>query len=71
MQAIKAIAKDAGEALNPHMAALMDALLAELPGRLWDGKEAVLQAVGALALTCEKPLLGSTCTSEWDFTAHV
>lgn len=41
-----------GDAVGPYALQLMTALLAELPGRLWDGKETVLAAVGATAETC-------------------
>jgi len=44
-----ALAKTGADALAPHAPALAAALLAELPGRLWDGKEALLDALAALA----------------------
>lgn len=47
------MAEDRTEPLLPHTTLLADALLAELPGRLWDGKESLLGALGALALTCQ------------------
>ena len=31
----------------------------ELPGRLWEGKEAVLEAVGSLAAACPQQLLAA------------
>lgn len=37
-----------GDLLGSHAAQLAQALLSELPGRLWDGKESILDAVGAL-----------------------
>lgn len=37
--------------------------LQELPGRLWDGKEAVLEAVGALAAACPELLLAAPAGS--------
>jgi len=48
-QAAAALAKTGADALAPHAPALAAALLAELPGRLWDGKEALLDALAALA----------------------
>jgi proteasome component ECM29 len=45
-RAVKALAEGAGEATGPHLPQLMTALLSELPGRIWDGKEAVLMAIG-------------------------
>ena len=47
--AVTALAKVGAEALPPHTPVLASALLAELPGRLWDGKEALLEALAALA----------------------
>ena len=41
-----------GDAVGPFALQLMTALLAELPGRLWDGKETVLTAVGACSEAC-------------------
>eukprot|EP00955_Chlamydomonas_euryale_P036592 350491-Chlamydomonas_euryale.AAC.7 len=38
-----------GESVAPFAPALAAALLSELGGRLWDGKEALPQALGALA----------------------
>jgi hypothetical protein len=52
-RAIQAMAADRTDALVPHTTPLAEALLAELPGRLWDGKESLLHALGALALTCK------------------
>jgi proteasome component ECM29 len=52
-RAIQAMAEDRTESLLPHTTLLADALLAELPGRLWDNKESLLHALGALALTCK------------------
>lgn len=48
----------APDAVQPLATALMESLLKELPGRLWDGKEAVLVAVGALATACPSQILG-------------
>eukprot|EP00959_Pyramimonas_sp_CCMP1952_P093203 1951101-Pyramimonas_sp.AAC.1 len=52
-KAVKALAEAVEEAVAPHIEVLLAALLAELPGRLWDGKEAVLEAIAALALACK------------------
>jgi proteasome component ECM29 len=49
-----AVAASSGAALVPHAPKLMHALLAELPGRIWSGKEAVALAVGALAGHCSQ-----------------
>jgi hypothetical protein len=41
-----------GEALVPFATGLMSLLLAQLPGRMWAGKAALVRAVGALAEGC-------------------
>ncbi len=41
-----------GDALVPYAPKLMECLLAELPGRLWEGKETVLVALGAVLKAC-------------------
>ena len=56
-----------GSAILPAAAVgrLSEALLAELPGRLWEGKEALLTALGALAkaYTGEHTLAGGVPAS--------
>ncbi|KAK9810293.1 hypothetical protein WJX72_008148 [[Myrmecia] bisecta] len=47
-KAIVALAEAGADAVQPHAAGLATALLQELPGRLWEGKEAVLEALAAL-----------------------
>ncbi|GAB4815511.1 hypothetical protein N2152v2_002557 [Parachlorella kessleri] len=54
--ALKKACAAAPDALQPLASALMETLLKELPGRLWDGKEVVLEAVGALASSCPQQL---------------
>lgn len=46
--AVARASEAAGDAVAPHAPEVLAALLAELPGRLWDGKEAVLAALGAV-----------------------
>jgi proteasome component ECM29 len=48
-----------GDALAPLAPTLAAQLLAALPGRIWDGKEAVLQACGALAAAAPEALLAT------------
>jgi len=45
-----------GDALVPYASKLMESLLAELPGRLWEGKEAMLMALGAVVKACHVAL---------------
>ncbi|PRW21127.1 proteasome-associated ECM29-like protein isoform X1 [Chlorella sorokiniana] len=50
--ALSQICQTSGDAIVPHLPAVLDALLKEVPGRIWEGKEAVLGAAGALASAC-------------------
>ena len=43
-----------GDVLGPHASDLAVALLAEVPGRLWEGKESILGALGALGGAASK-----------------
>lgn len=56
-RALSKLAESAGERVSPYVQDLLGALLAELPGRLWEGKEVVLEALGALCKGCNKTLL--------------
>jgi proteasome component ECM29 len=58
-KAAAAAAQGAGPGLAPHAQALLKALLGELPGRLWDGKEAVLEAIGAICKACWETISGA------------
>jgi proteasome component ECM29 len=54
--AVARLCAGAGDAAAAHAPEVMAALLRELPGRLWEGKEAVVGAVGALAAACPAAL---------------
>ncbi|KAK4773586.1 hypothetical protein SAY87_028605 [Trapa incisa] len=45
-----------GESLSPHHQILLQSLMKEIPGRLWEGKEALLYAVGSLSKSCHKAI---------------
>ena len=51
-RALSKLADTAGGGVMPYVQDLLVALVAELPGRLWDGKEVVLEALGALCKGC-------------------
>jgi len=52
-EALTSMCAAAGEALSPHAPALAAVLLPEATvGRLWDGKESLLAALGALCSAC-------------------
>jgi proteasome component ECM29 len=48
-EAVVSLTKLGQDVLGVHAGRLASALLAELGGRLWDGKQALLEALGALA----------------------
>jgi len=50
--AVVVMAGAAGQALAPHAAALLSKALRATPGRAWDGKEALLRAIAAIATKC-------------------
>ncbi|RZC83438.1 hypothetical protein C5167_046224 [Papaver somniferum] len=55
-KAIRKLSEVLGESLSSHHHALLSSLLKELPGRLWEGKEAILHAIGALCTACHKSI---------------
>lgn len=57
VQALVIVADVAGEQLSPYSPSLAQLLLSEVSGgRLWEGKETMLQALGALAANCTSTL---------------
>lgn len=56
-KASAALAEGIGGDLGPHGSTLLVALLGELPGRLWDGKEAVLHAIGGICKACSEAII--------------
>ena len=51
-QAIGSMAKINVDAMQPYATKLAQHLASEVPGRFWDGKENVLQALGTLCAAC-------------------
>ncbi|KAF4378493.1 hypothetical protein G4B88_027553 [Cannabis sativa] len=45
-----------GESLASHHRVLLQAVMKEIPGRLWEGKETLLNAIGALSKSCHKAI---------------
>lgn len=56
-QAMIQISDVAGDLLGPHLVIIVKSLLDELPGRLWEGKDVMLRALGKVV----------ECTLEEDF----
>lgn len=51
-RALSKLAESVREGIAPYAQDLFRVLLAEIPGRLWEGKEVVLEALGALCKGC-------------------
>ncbi|KAI9402448.1 hypothetical protein POPTR_001G274500v4 [Populus trichocarpa] len=55
-QAICKLSEVMGESLSSYHHVLLDSVMKELPGRLWEGKESLLNAIGALSSSCHKAI---------------
>ncbi|PIN26135.1 hypothetical protein CDL12_01113 [Handroanthus impetiginosus] len=58
-QAICKLSEVLGESLSSYHNVLLTSLMKELPGRLWEGKEAVLNALSALCTSCHEAISAS------------
>uniref|UniRef100_A0A5B7B1H9 Proteasome-associated protein ECM29 n=1 Tax=Davidia involucrata TaxID=16924 RepID=A0A5B7B1H9_DAVIN len=54
--AISKLSEVLGESLSPYHDALLKSLLKEVPGRLWEGKDALLSALAALCTSCHEEI---------------
>ncbi|XP_057441454.1 uncharacterized protein LOC130733331 isoform X2 [Lotus japonicus] len=55
-QAICRLSEVLGESLSSHHDVLLQSLMKEIPGRLWEGKEVLLLALGALSTSCHQAI---------------
>ncbi|CAN1250182.1 Proteasome adapter and scaffold protein ECM29 [Linum perenne] len=55
-QAISKLTDVLGESLSSHYRILLESLMKELPSRLWEGKDALLHAIGALSTACHNAI---------------
>ncbi|CAI9106154.1 OLC1v1005230C2 [Oldenlandia corymbosa var. corymbosa] len=55
-QAISKLSEVLGESLSAHHQVLLRSLMKEVPGRLWEGKEVILNALSALCTSCHKAI---------------
>ncbi|XP_028798613.1 proteasome adapter and scaffold protein ECM29 [Neltuma alba] len=55
-QAICRLSEVLGESLSSHHEVLLNSLMKEIPGRLWEGKDVLLLALGALSASCHKAI---------------
>ncbi|KAL2316898.1 hypothetical protein Fmac_030774 [Flemingia macrophylla] len=62
-QAICRLSEVLGESLSSHYEVLLQSLMKEIPGRLWEGKDVLLLAVGALCTSCHKAILAEGSSS--------
>ncbi|KAL1208896.1 hypothetical protein V5N11_010573 [Cardamine amara subsp. amara] len=56
-RAICKLTKVLGESLSPQHHRLLQCLVNEIPGRLWEGKDALLDALGALSVSCHEAIV--------------
>lgn len=45
-----------GDSLSSHQEVLLQSLMKEIPGRLWEGKDVLLLAVGSISTSCHKAI---------------
>ncbi|KAJ8543860.1 hypothetical protein K7X08_025478 [Anisodus acutangulus] len=55
-QAISKLCDTLGEVVSSQYHVLLSSLLKEIPGRLWEGKDAILCALSALCTSCHKAI---------------
>lgn len=55
-QAICKLSEVLGDSLSSHQEVLLQSLMKEIPGRLWEGKDVLLLAVGSLSTSCHKAI---------------
>ncbi|XP_051141908.1 uncharacterized protein LOC127258894 isoform X2 [Andrographis paniculata] len=58
-KAICKLSEVLGESLSSHHSLLLTSLMKELPGRLWEGKEELLNALSALSTSCHEAISAS------------
>ncbi|KAG8388927.1 hypothetical protein BUALT_Bualt02G0176200 [Buddleja alternifolia] len=58
-QAICKLSEVLGESLSSHHNVLLASLMKEIPGRLWEGKDAVLYALSGLCTSCHEAIAAS------------
>nr|XP_010313220.1 proteasome adapter and scaffold protein ECM29 isoform X1 [Solanum lycopersicum] len=55
-QAVSKLCDILGEVVSSQHHVLLSSLLKEIPGRIWEGKDAVLSALSALCMSCHKSI---------------
>ncbi|KAK1280870.1 hypothetical protein QJS04_geneDACA015003 [Acorus gramineus] len=55
-KAIRNLSEVLGESLSSFQSDLLNCLLKEIPGRLWEGKDAILYATASLCTSCHKSI---------------
>uniref|UniRef100_A0A2P2M9G4 Proteasome-associated protein ECM29 homolog isoform X1 n=1 Tax=Rhizophora mucronata TaxID=61149 RepID=A0A2P2M9G4_RHIMU len=55
-QAVCKLGEVLGDSLSTYHNILLEHLMKEIPGRLWEGKDALLYAIGALSTSCHKAI---------------
>ncbi|KAL6906048.1 hypothetical protein ACP4OV_003649 [Aristida adscensionis] len=62
-KAIKTLCDVLGESLSPQHHNILKSLLKELPGRFWEGKEAILDALASLCSCCHAAITAEDSSS--------
>lgn len=60
LQATSTLCQINSEAMQPYVEDIKAHLLKEVPGRIWEGKEKVLQGLASLCESCPKQLVTSS-----------
>lgn len=61
--AIVKLSEVMGESLSDYQGVLLKSLMEEIPGRLWEGKDALLHALAALCSSCHKSVSACDCAT--------
>lgn len=57
--AIGKLSEILGKSLSPHHHVLLTSIMKEIPGRLWEGKDALLNALSALCAACHEAIFAT------------
>ncbi|KAK9123336.1 hypothetical protein Sjap_012938 [Stephania japonica] len=60
---IKMLSEVLGDSISSHYTVLLQSLLKEVPGRLWEGKDSILFAIAALCKSCHRAICAQDPTA--------
>lgn len=61
-KAIRKLCEVLGDSLSSFHSVLLQCLLKEIPGRLWEGKESIIYALAAICTSCHKAIIAEDPT---------